>query len=99
MEVSNLSKVTQMVCCKALRLLQLSYGPNHYCSFFDINNVNINEKVHVECLLYDLCWAAHISYIQEILQSLFCFSLWKLQFDSFARAIAFTLNALFVFQV
>lgn len=49
-EVSNLSKVTQMVCCKALRLLHLSYGPNHYCSFFDINNVNINEKVHVECL-------------------------------------------------
>lgn len=38
---------------------------------------------------YMLCVRArHISYIWEILQSLFCFSLRKLQLDSFPHATA-----------
>lgn len=84
-------KVTQMISYKAIRLLHLSYGPTQ----FDVNDVNANEKVHAECLLNALCWASHISYIQEILQSPFGFSLRKPQLDSFTHAIIFISHCLF----
>lgn len=74
MEVSNWSKVTQMVNCKALTLLHLSYGPpTTVLTFFNVNDINVSEKVYAECLLHALCWAGHISYIREILQSIYIF--------------------------